>query len=119
MKERQMVCFGRHDGLTAEEAASLYLLEEQTAADAAEIFKAMSDPTRVRIIGLLAHVEMCVGDLCGVLEMSQPAISHHLRTLRTLRIAVARRDGKHVYYSLVDEHVRQLYEQGIAHAAHD
>jgi ArsR family transcriptional regulator len=119
MEARQMVCTGKHDGLTAEEAADLYLLEEETAVTTAEIFKAMSDPTRVRIIGLLANVEMCVGDICQVLGMSQPAISHHLRTLRALRVAAARRDGKHVYYSLVDEHVRQLYEQGIAHASHE
>lgn len=119
MEARQMVCTGKHDGLTAEEASDLYLLEEGTAVATAEIFKAMSDPTRVRIIGLLAHVEMCVGDLCQVLDMSQPAISHHLRILRALRVAAARRDGKHIFYSLVDDHVRQLYEQGIAHARHE
>jgi DNA-binding transcriptional ArsR family regulator len=64
-----------------------------TATHAAELFQALSDPTRVRIVGLLAHTELCVGDLCLVLGMSRPAVSHHLRLLRTLRMSRRARMG--------------------------
>ena len=82
------------------------------------VFKALSDPTRVRMISLLAHTEMCVGDLSIALEMSQPAISYQLRILRTLRIVRARKEGKHVFYTLDDDHVYQLYHQGVDHIQH-
>ena len=84
----------------------------------AELFKALGDPTRIRIISLLAHTELCVGDLCMVLEMSQPAISYQLRILRTLRIVRARKEGKHVFYTLDDDHVHQLYQQVVDHVQH-
>ena len=83
------------------------------------MFKALSDPTRIRIISLLAHTELCVGDLCLVLEMSQPAVSHQLRLLRTLRIVSARKQGRQVFYTLVDEHIHDLYCQGLAHVQHE
>jgi ArsR family transcriptional regulator len=73
----------------------------------------------VRIIGLLAHTELCVGDLCIALEMSQPAISYQLRILRTLHLVQARKEGKHVFYTLVDAHVHQLYDQSLEHVRHD
>ena len=95
------------------------MLDAHTASDVAELFKALADPTRIRIISVLAHTEMCVGDLCIALEMSQPAVSYQLRTLRTLRIVRARKDGKHVFYTLDDDHVYQLYHQGLDHIKHD
>ena len=85
----------------------------------AELFKALSDPTRIRIISLLAHAELCVGDLCLVLGMSQPAVSHQLRLLRTLRIVSARKQGRQVFYTLLDQHIHDLYCQGLAHVQHD
>jgi DNA-binding transcriptional ArsR family regulator len=94
------------------------LLDDQMATRLAELFKALADPTRVRMIGLLAHAELCVGDLCAVLGMSQPAISHQLRLLRTMHIVAARKQGKHVFYRLDDEHIHSLFHQGLAHVEH-
>ncbi len=85
----------------------------------ADIFKALGDPTRVKIIALLDAGELCVGEICLTLGMSQPAISSQLRLLRTLGIVSVRREGKHAYYCLADEHVRHLFHQGLAHARHD
>lgn len=115
MHERKTICADNHDDPTLALAAQEHLLDGVTATRAAELFGALSDPTRVRIVGLLAHMELCVGDLCLVLGMSQPAVSHHLRLLRTLRIVEARKEGKHVFYSLLDDHIHQLFHQGVDH----
>lgn len=112
------ICTDDHSDETLARTAQDHLLDGITATHVAGLFAALADPTRVRIIGLLAHVEMCVGDLCLVLGMSQPAVSHQLRVLRNLRIVAARRDGRHVFYTLVDEHVHDLFRQGLAHASH-
>ena len=111
-------CSDSHDDEALARAVQEHLLDGITASHIAEIFAALADPTRVRIIGLLTHVELCVGDLCLVLGMSQPAVSHQLRVLRNLRIVAARKDGRHVFYTLVDEHVHDLFHQGLAHATH-
>lgn len=118
MPKSVIACAASHDDPSLTEAAKEYLLDGVTATHTAELFAALSDPTRVRIVGLLAHVELCVGDLCLVLGMSQPAVSHHLRVLRTLRLVDARKEGKHVFYSLLDDHVHQLFRQGVDHAQH-
>ena len=117
--DRLTICTEDHTDETLARAAEAYLLDGVSATRVAELFKALSDPTRVRIVSLSAHTELCVGDLCIVLGMSQPAVSYQLRILRTLRIVNARKEGKHVYYSLADEHVHQLYQQGVDHVQHD
>jgi ArsR family transcriptional regulator len=99
----------------ANQALAANLLDARVATEVANLFKAMADPTRVRIMGLLAHAEVCVGDLVRVLAMSQPAISHQLRVLRNLRVVRARKSGRHVFYSLMDDHIRALFKQGVAH----
>ena len=109
---------GSHDDETLARAVQDHLLDGITANHIAGIFAALSDPTRVRIISLLTHAELCVGDLCLVLGMSQPAVSHQLRVLRNLRIVAARKEGRHVFYTLVDQHVHDLFHQGLAHASH-
>jgi ArsR family transcriptional regulator len=116
--EGPVLCTGDHNDERLARAAAGYLLDRAAAANVAELFKALSDPTRVRIISLLAHAELCVGDLCSVLGMSQPAVSYQLRILRTLRIVRARKEGKHVFYALDDGHVHQLYLQGVDHVSH-
>jgi ArsR family transcriptional regulator, lead/cadmium/zinc/bismuth-responsive transcriptional repressor len=73
------------------------------------------DTTRLAIICALGNTELCVCDLCTVLNMKQPAVSHQLRTLRQARIVTARRDGKIIYYTLNDEHVRKVLSLGLAH----
>ena len=118
MNERVTICTGDHSDNSLVNTADMHLLDEPTAIRVAELFKALADPTRVRIISLLAHSEFCVGDLCSVLDMSQPAVSHQLRVLRTLRIVRTRKDGRHVFYTLDDDHVHDLFRQGVAHVQH-
>lgn len=115
---RLAICTADHTDVTLVQAVKSYLLGVDEAGKVAELFKALSDPNRVRIIGLLAHTEMCVGDLCMALEMSQPAVSYQLRILRTLHIVRARKEGKHVFYTLDDEHIHQLFRQGVNHVQH-
>lgn len=100
-------------------AAQSHLVDDKTATWLAETFKALSDPTRVRIISALSHNELCVHDIATVLDMSQSAISHQLRSLRELRLVKFRREGRHVYYTLDDEHIHDLFHQGLDHILHD
>ncbi|MBN7773252.1 ArsR/SmtB family transcription factor [Clostridium aminobutyricum] len=81
----------------------------------AELFKTFSDPTRLKIINALILSEMCVCDIAALLNMNQPAISHHLKVLRQAELIKYRREGKTVYYSLDDEHIELLFKQGLAH----
>jgi len=118
MTERMTICTDTHTDETLARTAQEHLLDGITANHVADLFKALSDPTRVRIISLLAYTELCVGDLCLALGMTQPAISHQLRVLRNLRIVTARKEGRHVFYTLSDEHVHDLFRQGVAHAQH-
>ncbi len=90
----------------------------QTAVRLAETFKALSDPTRVRIISLLVDQERCVLDLAAALGISQSAVSHQLRILRGLRLVRWRREGRQVFYTLDDEHVAALYQCALDHVLH-
>jgi len=83
----------------------------------AEIFKSLSDPTRLKIVIALSTCELCVCDIAAVCNISDSAVSHHLKTLRMLRIVQFRKDGKIVYYRLDDEHVNSLIKQSIEHAS--
>jgi DNA-binding transcriptional ArsR family regulator len=94
------------------------LIAEPTAAGLADIFKALGDPTRVKIIYTLLQNELCVHDLTVVLDMGQSAISHQLRYLRNLRIVKRRKVGKTVFYSLDDEHIEQIFVQMLQHIKH-
>ena len=75
----------------------------------------MADETRIKILHLLAQEELCVCDLAFLLETSLPAVSHHLRFLRTLNLVRTRREGKQVFYTLADEHVSQLLKTARSH----
>lgn len=81
----------------------------------ANLFKLFGDSTKLSILWALGEAEMCVCDLCALLKMKQPAVSHQLKNLRLARLVKSRRDGKIVYYCLDDEHVRDLLKQGMAH----
>ena len=83
--------------------------------DLAELFKVFGDSTRRRILFVLFEAEGCVCDLAEALNMTQPAISHQLRILKQNRLVKGRRDGKQVFYSLADEHVRSIIAQGMEH----
>ena len=93
-------------------------MDEHTAFHLSNLFRALSDPTRVRLIGLLLEGEQSVGALAGQLGMTESAISHQLRGLRLQRIVRPRKDGRQVYYCLDDEHVAALFRQGLEHMEH-
>ncbi len=116
MTELLTLCSGDHPD---QHPATEHLLDAATAEKVARIFSALSDPTRIRIIGVLTQAELCVGDLHQILSMTQPAVSHHLRILRDLRLVCFRKEGRHVYYTLDDEHIAGLFQQGLTHALHD
>jgi ArsR family transcriptional regulator, lead/cadmium/zinc/bismuth-responsive transcriptional repressor len=106
-----------HDDLVSK-IRNLQLSASQ-ASELAMLFQALSDPTRLRIIHTLTQEELCVCDLAAVLEMTQSAISHQLKNLRTLRLVKHRKVGRMVYYSIDDEHVLTLFETGLLHVAHE
>src|SRR5258708_3950521 len=81
----------------------------------AETFQAMGDTSRIQIVWALSHGELSVGSLAELLDMSQPSVSHHLRTLRNLKLVKFRKDGRTAYYSLDDEHIERLLKEGIVH----
>ena len=81
----------------------------------ADLFKLFGDSTRISILWALSESEMCVCDLCALLKMKQPAVSHQLKNLKQSRIVKARRDGKVIYYSLDDDHIRSLLNLGMNH----
>jgi ArsR family transcriptional regulator, lead/cadmium/zinc/bismuth-responsive transcriptional repressor len=95
--------------------AHAYLPDEQEAVQLAETFKALADPTRVRLIAALSHTELCVDDLATLLAMSQSAVSHQLRLLRNLNLVQYRKEGRHVFYRLDDDHVLELFERSREH----
>lgn len=81
----------------------------------ADLFKALGDSTRVRILNALMNAELCVCDLVEIIGMTQSAISHQLRVLRTAKIVKYRKEGKNVFYSLEDNHIQQLLVGGLEH----
>ena len=94
------------------------MLQEETIQELSELFKVLGDGTRINILRALALNEMCVCDIAALLCMSQSAISHQLRTLKNARLVKFRREGKVIYYSLDDEHVEQMFNQGLEHIKH-
>ena len=92
------------------------VLDEHTAAHVAELFSAFSDTSRVIILSALMDGEKNVGTLAGLVDISESAISHHMRGLRQMRLVTARRNGKEVYYRVDDPHIIALFKQGIKHA---
>ena len=81
----------------------------------AETFKALGDTSRVQIVWALSHGELCVGDIAELLGMSPSAVSHHLRTLRNLKLVHVRREHRTLFYKLDDKHIEHLLEEGIEH----
>ncbi|ACL74623.1 ArsR/SmtB family transcription factor [Ruminiclostridium cellulolyticum] len=92
-----------------------HLPEETQLYDLAELFKVFGDTTRIKILYVLFQAEMCVCDIAQLLNMSQSAISHQLRILKQAKLAKSRRDGKTIFYSLSDSHVRSIIDQGFEH----
>jgi len=89
--------------------------QEETLYDLAELFKVFGDSTRIKILCVLFESEMCVCDIAALLNMTQSAISHQLRVLKNARLVKYRKEGKVVFYSLDDQHVKQIFDQGLIH----
>jgi DNA-binding transcriptional ArsR family regulator len=89
--------------------------QDENLYDLAELFKVFGDTTRIKIICALFVSEMCVCDIAGLLAMTQSAISHQLRVLKQARLVKYRKEGKIVYYSLDDEHIKHIFDQGLNH----
>ncbi|MCT4688798.1 MAG: metalloregulator ArsR/SmtB family transcription factor [Vallitalea sp.] len=91
------------------------MADEETIFLLSDFFKNFGDSTRVKIMGALFNGEMCVGTIADVLNMTQSAVSHQLRVLKASRLVKARKEGKLVYYSLNDDHIKMIYKMGIEH----
>ena len=91
--------------------------DEEILYDLAELFKIFGDSTRIKILYVLFEAEMCVCDIAQLLNMTQSAISHQLRALKQSKLVKYRREGKTVFYSLADDHVRSILDQGMEHVA--
>ena len=91
--------------------------DEEILYDLAELFKIFGDSTRIKILYVLFESEMCVCDIAQLLGMTQSAISHQLRSLKQSKLVKYRREGKTVFYSLSDSHVRTILDQGMEHVA--
>jgi len=92
-----------------------HMTDEDTLYDLAELFKIFGDSTRIRILYSLFEHELCVQDISMVLSVSQSAVSHQLRILKASRLVKIRRDGKNIFYSLADDHVITIINQGLNH----
>jgi len=89
--------------------------EKDTLEQIAELFKGFADPTRVRILSLLQQEERCVTDIAEAVELSQSAVSHQLRILKQMHLIKFRREGKNLWYSLADDHVKTILQMGLEH----
>ena len=94
------------------------MLDVEIIESLSKLFKVFGDPTRIKILWALNVHELCVLDICKVLGMTKSAVSHQLSTLKEAKLVRARREGKEVYYSLDDEHVKEIFETGIIHVTH-
>ena len=105
--------FHTHEDILAQ--VRVEMPDEDTLYELTELFRIFGDSTRVRILYVLFEEEMCVCDIAQLLGMTQSAISHQLRALKNVRLVKARREGKTIFYSLADDHVKTILGQGIDH----
>jgi len=116
--EKKEICQGNATEEATLKAIKNSLYKEETIYDLSQVFKALGDPTRLKIIYVLSKKSLCVCDIAYLLDMTQSAISHQLRLLRNLRLVKFKREGRMVIYSLDDDHVLQLFSQGLDHVQH-
>lgn len=114
-KSEQIICDCEviHEDIVTQ--VSERMPKEDELYDLADFFKVFADSTRVRILWALDESEMCVCDLAVLLNMTKSAISHQLRTLRQSNLVKYRKEGKVVYYSLKDDHIKEIFEKGMEH----
>lgn len=115
MSEEPLICQEYCPHFQQIEELKSQKLPEEITTTLAETFKVLSTPTRIKIINALAQKELCVCDISELLDISQSAISHQLKKLRELKLLKYRKEGRSVYYSLDDDHILQLFAQGLAH----
>ena len=106
-------CFVIHEDVVNKVKEKMPL--EENLYDLAELFKVFGDSTRIKILCALVESEMCVCDIAVLLNMTQSAISHQLRVLKHSRLVKYRKEGKIVFYSLEDEHIKQIFDMGLIH----
>ena len=104
-----------HEDAVAQVLAALP--DDEMLYDLSELFRVFGDSTRIKILYVLFESELCVCDIADLLGLTQSAISHQLRSLKQSRLVKARREGKTVFYSLADGHVRTILDQGMEHVA--
>lgn len=95
------------------------LPDEAVVAPTVQLLKGFADGTRLRILCLLRGREVCVHEIVDALDVSQSAVSHQLRVLRDAHLVTHRRDGRHIYYQLADDHVRTMLENALSHGAEE
>lgn len=113
MKKETLVC--ECPVILQEVIDKIKLPEEEVLYDLGDFFKILGDSTRIKILSALFQSEMCVCDIAALLGMTQSAISHQLRVLKQGRLVKHRKDGKVVYYSLDDDHIKHIVDQGLTH----
>lgn len=100
---------------TPKDSALPCLPNEEMLYDLADLFKVFADTTRIKILFALMDAELCVADIADMVGATQSAVSHQLRSLKQARLVKFRRDGKNVFYSLSDDHVYTMLDQGMTH----
>lgn len=116
-EEKELCCSKHH--VHNEIIEKIEMPDENALADVAELFKVFGDTTRIRILYVLFEAEVCVCDIAETLGMTQSAISHQLRILKQSKLVKSRREGKSIFYSLADDHVRLIIAQGLEHIQED
>ena len=91
------------------------MVDEELLSDLADLYKVFGDTTRVKILHVLSKAEMCVCDISALLSMNSSSVSHQLKSLRQAKLVKYRKEGKVVYYSLADEHVKHVFNEGLIH----
>ena len=115
MSEEIVTCEYSHAHEEIISKVKVEMPQDETLYDLAELYKVFGDSTRIKILYVLFESEMCVCDIAQLLNMTVSAISHQLRVLKQARLVKFRREGKTVFYSLADDHVRSIIDQGMEH----
>lgn len=115
MKRNEFICEEKCPHYNLIKQVKLANIDRKEMQDLSEIFKLFADETRLRIICAILNTELCVCDLCELLDLNQSAVSHQLQLLRSSKLVKYRKEGKQVYYSLQDEHIESIIKMALAH----
>lgn len=115
MEKEEFICEENCPHYNKINKVKLYDINREEIQNLSEMFKLFADETRLRIICSILNTELCVCDLCELLELSQSAVSHQLQLLRSSKLVKYRKEGKQVYYSLEDDHIESIIKMSLAH----